>query len=203
MEETPARRTPGPCAAFRARAVASPLLIRRIDFATGLRPAQGDSMRRLASTGRWLGMITTAATLASGVTTAQAADVYFGCFKNTTGKVRPSSVLVNTTPACKSTETLRSWNEQGPEGPQGAPGLTICHPEEFPGTAPANTFGVTNMFCATGHATGSGFLWTTPFDGSNNGDYYAFPRGDNFWTCVAYNNTASPSNYKCYLQCCS
>jgi hypothetical protein len=134
-----------------------------------------------------------------GATSARA-DTYFGCFKNTTNKVRPSSILVNQTPACKVTETLRTWNDVGPQGP---PGITSCHPEEFPGTAPAGSFGVTNMFCATGHATGSGFLWTTPFDGANNGKAYFFPRGDDFWTCVPYNDTASPSNYKCYLQCCS
>ena len=107
--------------------------------------------------------------------------------QGTTNKVRP----VNAIPVCKSSETLRSWNEAGAEGPQGPPGVTSCHPEEFPGTAPAGTFGVTNMFCATGHATGSGFLWTTPFDGANNGTAYFFPRGDNFWTCVPYNATGS------------
>lgn len=137
------------------------------------------------------------------VAPAHADDVYFGCFKNTTNKVRPSSILVNQTPACKTTETMRSWNQEGPQGPQGPPGITNCHPEEFPGVAPAGTFGVTNMFCATGHATGSGFLWTTPFDGANNGTAYFFPRGDNFWTCVPYNATGASSNYKCYLQCCS
>jgi hypothetical protein len=145
-----------------------------------------------------------ATAFALGASTAQAADTYYGCFKITTNKVRPSSVLVNAVPACKSNETLRSWNETGPQGPQGPAGVVgSCHPEEFPGTAPAGSFGVTNMFCATGHATGSGFLWTTPFDGANNGKAYFFPRGDNFWTCVPYNDTGSPSNYKCFLQCCS
>ncbi len=140
--------------------------------------------------------------LGAGVSTTHA-DVYFGCFKNTTNKVRPSSVLVNSTPACKSTETLRSWNEQGPQGPAGTSGITTCHPEEFAGTAPAGTFAVTNMFCSSGHAMGAGFLWTTPFDGANNGKWYAFPRGDDFWTCLPYNDTGAPSDYKCYLQCCS
>lgn len=143
-----------------------------------------------------LGMLVLSATSAHAAT-------FSGCFKNTPGKpskVRSSSVLVDQTPACKSTETLHSWNEEGPQGP---PGITTCHPEEFPGTAPAGTFGVTNMFCSSGHATGAGFLWTTPFDGADNGTGYFFPRGDNFWTCVAYNHTGAPSNYKCYLQCCS
>jgi len=140
-----------------------------------------------------------AALLIMGATTASAADTYFGCFKNVPGKpskVRPSSILVNQTPACKSTETLRSWNEQGP------PGITSCHPEEFPGTIPASTFGVINMFCASGHAVGAGAIWSTPFDGANNGKIYVFPRGDDFWTCLPYNDTPSPSNIKCFMQCC-
>jgi hypothetical protein len=68
---------------------------------------------------------------------------------------------------------------------------------------PPNTFGVINMFCASGHATGSGCIWSTPFDGANNGKIYAFPRGDNFWTAVPYNDMAFQSDIKCYMQCCS
>ena len=158
-------------------------------------------MRSLRMT--WTAALLMTAALTLGAGTARADDLYFGCFKNTTNKVRPSSVLVNAIPACKSTETLKSWNSVGPEGPQGPPGITSCHPEEFPGTAPAGTFGVTNMFCSTGHAVGAGALWTTPFDGANNGKIYRFPRGDDFWTCVPYNDTGTSSNYKCYLQCCS
>ncbi len=141
------------------------------------------------------------AMLTIGVGTAQA-DVYFGCFKNTTNKVRPSSILVNQTPACKSTETLRTWDEEGQPGPQGDPGVASCHPEEFPGNIPASTFGVINMFCASGHATGAGCIWSTPFDGANNGKIYYFPRGDNFWTAVPYNDTPSPSAIRCFMQCC-
>ena len=144
-----------------------------------------------------------AAIVTMGAASAHA-DTYFGCFKNTTNKVRPSSILVNQTPACKATETLRSWNEQGVQGPQGPAGVVgSCHPEEFPGVAPAGSFGVTNMFCATGHATGAGCIWATPFDGANNGKMYVFPRGDNFWTAVPYNDMGFSADYKCYLQCCS
>jgi hypothetical protein len=143
-----------------------------------------------------------AAMLTISVGSVQAADVYFGCFKVTTNKVRPGSILVNQTPACKANETLRSWDAQGPQGQQGPAGITSCHPEEFPGVIPANTFGVINMFCATGHATGAGCIWSTPFDGANNGKIYAFPRGDNFWTAVPYNDMGFQSDIKCYMQCC-
>jgi len=57
-------------------------------------------------------VLLTTAILTIGVGTSYA-DVYFGCFKVTTNKVRPSSILVNQTPACKANETLRSWNEEG------------------------------------------------------------------------------------------
>lgn len=151
--------------------------------------------RRMLVVGAMLGAV------AFGATAARA-DTYYACFKSTTNKVRPSSVLVNAIPICKSTETLRSWNETGPQGPQGDPGIASCHPEEFPGNIPASTFGVINMFCASGHATGSGCIWSTPFDGANNGKIYVFPRGDNFWTAVPYNETPSASAIKCYMQCC-
>ena len=41
---------------------------------------------------------------------AVAADVFSACSKNTTSKVRASSIVVNATAVCKSTETLRSWS---------------------------------------------------------------------------------------------
>src|SRR5262249_11672000 len=44
------------------------------------------------------------------------------CFKSTTQKVRPSSILVNASPQCKTTETARTWNEMGPQGLQGPAG---------------------------------------------------------------------------------
>ncbi len=144
---------------------------------------------------RWLAALAVAM-LTVGATAARADDTYFGCSKNSNSKVRPSSILVNQTPACKPTETLRSWSQAGP------PGITSCHPEEFPGTIPANTYGVINMFCASGHAVGAGGIWSSPFDGANNGKIYVFPRGDDFWTCLPYNDTPSASNIKCYMQCC-
>src|SRR5690349_6099756 len=79
---------------------------------------------------------------------AHAADVYSGCFKITNNKLRAASVLVNSTPICKATETLRTWNEQGPQGdqgPQGIPGVTNCAPQEVTGTCNANTFAVLNL----------------------------------------------------------
>ena len=54
---------------------------------------------------------------------AVAADVFSACSKNTTNKVRASNILTNATPVCKSTETLRSWNEVGPPGPPGPSGV--------------------------------------------------------------------------------
>jgi hypothetical protein len=53
---------------------------------------------------------------------ANGADVFSGCSRNTTNKLRAGSIVVNATPACRSTETLRSWNEVGPPGPAGPPG---------------------------------------------------------------------------------
>ncbi len=155
---------------------------------------------RTIQTRWWMTALALASSVGLGATAY--ADVYFGCSKNATSKIRPSSVMVDATPACKSTETLRSWNETGPQGPQGDPGITSCHPEEFDGVIPAGTYGVINMFCASGHATGTGCLWSTPFDGANNGKIYTFPRGDNFWTSVPYNDTGSSSNIKCFMQCC-
>src|SRR5262249_29255348 len=42
---------------------------------------------------------------------AVAADVFSACSKNTTNKLRASSILVNATAVCKSTETMRTWSE--------------------------------------------------------------------------------------------
>ena len=42
---------------------------------------------------------------------AVAADVFSACSKNTTSKVRASSIVVNATAVCKSTETMRTWSE--------------------------------------------------------------------------------------------
>jgi hypothetical protein len=53
---------------------------------------------------------------------AGAADVFQACSKDATSRIRPGSIFVNATPACRSTETLRSWNEVGPPGPSGPPG---------------------------------------------------------------------------------
>src|ERR1043165_4728327 len=106
------------------------------------------------------------------------ADTFYACFKNTTQKVRPSSILLNATPACKATETLRSWNEEGPQGPQGPAGFQSCTVEEFPGTNQANTFSVLNSTCSNGaKAMSASALWHSPYDGADNGPFYFFPRG--------------------------
>jgi hypothetical protein len=41
---------------------------------------------------------------------AVAADVFSACSKNTTNKVRSSTIVTNATAVCRSTETLRSWS---------------------------------------------------------------------------------------------
>ena len=53
---------------------------------------------------------------------AAAADVYTACSKNINSKIRSGSMVVNATAACKPTETLRTWNQTGPQGPAGPPG---------------------------------------------------------------------------------
>lgn len=135
---------------------------------------------------------------------ASAQDVYGACSKNKHGteKLRAGSIVVNQSPICKATETPRTWNEAGPQGPQGIPGFSSCSPEEFAGTAPANTFGVLNATCSSGMATGSGAIWSTPFDGADNGPFYFFPRNQNTVTIVAYNHTASSSGFRFFVQCC-
>ena len=135
---------------------------------------------------------------------ASAQDVYSACSKNKNGreKVRAGSILVNQSPLCKITETPRTWNEEGAQGPQGPPGFSSCAPEEVGGTAPANSFGVLNYTCSSGMATGNGAIWSTPFDGADNGTFYFFPRNANTTTIVAYNHTGASSNFRFFVQCC-
>src|SRR5262249_52032024 len=57
--------------------------------------------------------------LAALAAPAGAADVYTACSKNINNKVRAGSIVVNATAACHPTETLRSWNAEGPQGPPG------------------------------------------------------------------------------------
>jgi hypothetical protein len=132
---------------------------------------------------------------------AGAQDVYTACSKNRNGreKVRAGSILVNQSPICKDTETPRTWNEEGPQGP---PGFSSCAPEEILGSAPANSFGVLIYTCSSGMATGNGAIWSTPFDGADNGTFYFFPRNANTTTIVAYNHTGSASNFRFFVQCC-
>ena len=127
-------------------------------------------------------------------TSANAQDVYNGCSKNTTSKLRGSSVLVNATPACKDTETPRTWKE----------GFSSCGPEEVTGTCNANTFAVLNLACSPGKkAVGASAIWHTPFDAADNGPFYILPRTADTWTVVPYNHTGTAEDFRFFLQCCS
>jgi hypothetical protein len=80
-------------------------------------------------------VVVPAAVLALGLGSAHAADVFSACFKLNGSKVRNSSELVNATPICKPTESLHTWNQEGPQGQQGIPGFSDCGPEEVTGTS--------------------------------------------------------------------
>jgi hypothetical protein len=114
-----------------------------------------DRSIRLVS--RWAIVPATLMALGFG-SSARAADVYFACFKNTTAKVRPSSILANASPICKTGETMRTWNEEGPPGPPGQNGFASCHTEEYTHTCAANTFDVLNSSCSSGLLTGAGAI---------------------------------------------
>ena len=149
-----------------------------------------------------LGMMVMGVALAvAGALPAHAADIFYGCSNNNTGKVR--KLQVNAPPACRSTETLRTWNQDGPEGPQGEPGFTECHVETFPGTCSPNTFAVLNTSCATGFATGASAIWMDPFAAANNGKFYFYARSGTLWTTIPYNDTANTADFEVQLQCCS
>ncbi len=135
---------------------------------------------------------------------AAAQDTYGGCSKNKNGteKLRAGSMVVNQSPNCKITETPRSWNEEGPQGPQGIPGFSSCHIEEFPGTNLANTFSVLNSSCASGKAVSGSAIWHTPFDAADNGPFYFFPRSQTMWTVIPWNHTGVQQDYRFFLMCC-
>lgn len=143
--------------------------------------------------------------LLGAVGSARAQDTYNACFRISTSKIRSSSVLVNQTPVCKSSESLRTWGEEGPQGaqgPQGIPGFSSCSVEEFPGTAQANTFAVLNATCSSGKATGASAIWHTPFDAADNGPFYLFARTGTTWTIIPWNHTGSAQDFRMQLQCC-
>ena len=142
-------------------------------------------------------VIVPAFVLALGLgTPARADDVFNACSKNTTSKLRPSSVVVNGSAACKATETPRTWN-------QNAPSSFSCHIEEYDGTALANTFAVLNSTCSSGKLTGTGAIWHTPFDAADNGPFYVFPRTDVMSTLIPYNHTGVAQDFRFVLTCCS
>src|SRR5438477_8912188 len=68
---------------------------------------------------RAIGVLLSAAMLMFATSRVYAADVFNACEKNTTHRVRASSILVNASPVCRSTETARTWNQGGPPGPPG------------------------------------------------------------------------------------
>ena len=148
--------------------------------------------RSIGSTIRWAVVPATLLALGLG-TSARAADIYNACFKTSTSKVRSSSLLLNQTPVCRDSETLHTWSE----------GTFSCSPEEFSGTANANTFAVLNSSCSGGrHATGASAIWHTPFDAADNGPFYILPRSDSMWTIVPYNHTGTAQDFRFFLQCC-
>ena len=159
--------------------------------------------RSIRSTMRWVILPATLLALGFG-SPAGAADTYNACVKTTTSRVRSRSVLLNSTPVCRSTETLHSWNQEGPQGPQGLPGFASCAPEEFAGTANAFTFLVLNSSCSAGRtAVSAGAIWRTPFDAADNGPFYILPRTQFLWTVIAYNHTGTAQDFRFFLQCCS
>jgi hypothetical protein len=72
------------------------------------------------------------ALLAGSAYPALAGDVFYGCSKDSKSKVRASSIRVNMTPVCRSTETLRTWNETGPQGPAGPSDAFATYGDETP-----------------------------------------------------------------------
>ncbi|MDF2445938.1 MAG: hypothetical protein K0S46_1174 [Moraxellaceae bacterium] len=55
---------------------------------------------------------------------AAAGDVYRACADTGNKQVRPSSILVNSLPACTNKEAVHVWNQTGPQGLQGPQGPT-------------------------------------------------------------------------------
>jgi hypothetical protein len=143
-------------------------------------------------------MVIGVALAAAGAQAAGAADVLYGCSNNVTGKVR--KLQVNSPPACHSMETLRTWDQHGPQEERG---LTECHVEIFTASCDANTFAVLDASCAAGFATGASAIWMTPSGGADNGSFYFWARSGNLWTTIPYNDTAAQQTFEVQLQCCS
>ena len=143
-------------------------------------------------------MVMGIALAAAGARAAGAADILYGCSNNVTGKVR--KLQVNIPPACNSTETLRTWDQYGPQEERG---FTECHVEIFAASCDANVFAVLDTSCAAGFATGASAIWRSPSGGADNGTFYFWARSGNLWTTIAYNNTAAQQSFEVQLQCCS
>ena len=143
-------------------------------------------------------MVIGIALAAAGAGAAGAADILYGCSNNVTGKVR--KLQVNSPPVCHSMETLRTWDQYGPQEERG---FTECHVEIFAASCDANTFAELQTSCAAGFATGASAIWMTPSGGADNGNFYFWARSGNLWITVPYNNTAARQTFEVQLQCCS
>lgn len=65
---------------------------------------------------------------------AAAEDVFRACTDLVSGEVRAGSIEVNSLPACRLRETLKTWNQTGPQGPQGVQGPQGAQgPQGLPG----------------------------------------------------------------------
>ena len=74
-----------------------------------------------------LGTVLVTATVVGGVSYAFASSdgtgtTFYGCASTATGAIRAATIRAGQPPACKTTETLESWNAAGPQGPQGPQG---------------------------------------------------------------------------------
>ena len=143
-------------------------------------------------------MVMGIALAAAGARAAGAADILYGCSNNVTGKVR--KLQVNIPPACHSTETLRTWDQYGPQEERG---FTECHVETFVAPCNASAFAYLDASCASGFATAASAIWMSPSTGADNGSFYFWARSGNLWTNIAYNDTAAQQTFEVQLQCCS
>ena len=125
---------------------------------------------------------------------ARSEDVFNACSKDNTSKLRPSSILANAVPTCKTGETPRTWTS----------GIGTCAVEEVIATCQANTFALTNYTCSNGKtAVSASAIWHTPFDAADNGPFYFLVRSQFQWTIIPYNHTGVPQDYRFDVLCCS
>src|SRR5918993_1283660 len=98
---------------------------------------EGEEKDRPRSGGTWLGgLVVVGLILATaGAVTAQSTGVITGCVQKQTGALR-----ISTSGSCDSrTETVLTWNAQGPQGPQGEQGPQGPQGEQGPDGGDAGT----------------------------------------------------------------